>query len=170
MKIEGRDAKDILNKIEDYLISEIEENEKLERPLTNILFQFSKRIIALDFCESPIEKIMYLYLEELFVNRGTIIPQYSFEEYNYRVDFYLKLDQDVNIVVECDGHEYHEKTKDQARRDRKRDRKLQQISEVDFVFRFTGSEIYNNPEKCVNEIEDAFIDLGSEKYKKRQGG
>lgn len=53
-------------------------------------------------------------------------------------------------VVECDGHEFHERTKEQAKRDRSRDRRLQ---EAGFrVFRFTGSEIYRDPIGCVREV------------------
>src|SRR5262245_34455764 len=43
----------------------------------------------------------------------------------------------IRIVVECDGHDYHEKTKWQASRDKRRDRILQRLGYR--VFRFTGS-------------------------------
>jgi len=55
-------------------------------------------------------------------------------------------------VVECDGHEFHERTKEQAVRDRKRDRRLQ--AKGYRVFRFTGSEIYKDPLVPVQEIFD----------------
>ena len=53
-------------------------------------------------------------------------------------------------VVECDGHDFHERTKEQARRDRSRDRRLQDAGYR--VFRFTGSEIYRDPLGCADEV------------------
>lgn len=53
-------------------------------------------------------------------------------------------------VIECDGHEFHERTKEQATRDRSRDRRLQDDGHR--VFRFTGSEIYRNPLDCAREV------------------
>lgn len=55
------------------------------------------------------------------------------------------------IVIECDGHDFHERTKEQARHDRSRDRKMTAAGFK--VFRFTGSEIYGDPKKCVAEIK-----------------
>jgi hypothetical protein len=54
-----------------------------------------------------------------------------------------------NLIIECDGHEFHEKTKAQAARDKKRDRTLQSLGYV--VIRFTGSEVYNDPIACAEE-------------------
>jgi very-short-patch-repair endonuclease len=56
------------------------------------------------------------------------------------------------LVVECDGHPYHERTKEQAARDRSRDRELQGLGYV--IFRFTGSEIVRNPYGCVQQVQD----------------
>lgn len=56
-----------------------------------------------------------------------------------------------NIVIYADGHDYHEKTKSQARRDRSIDRRLQYLGYV--VYRFTGSEIYNDVKDCCDFIQ-----------------
>ena len=56
----------------------------------------------------------------------------------------------ARLVVECDGHEFHERTKQQAKRDRARDRKFQM--EGLSVFRFTGSEIWNDPVGCAEQV------------------
>jgi very-short-patch-repair endonuclease len=56
------------------------------------------------------------------------------------------------MIVECDGHDFHEKTKDQARRDKQRDRFFQ--SKGYKVLRYAGSEIWADPEKCADEIID----------------
>lgn len=44
------------------------------------------------------------------------------------------------VVIECDGHAYHERTKEQAAHDKQRDRYMQCAGFT--VLRFTGSEIY----------------------------
>lgn len=56
------------------------------------------------------------------------------------------------MIVECDGHDFHERTKEQARRDKQRDRFFQ--SKGYKVLRFTGSEIWADPEKCADEVLD----------------
>lgn len=74
----------------------------------------------------------------------------------YRADFFIAYRRGLNavggIVVECDGHEFHEKTKQQVARDKARDRALQ--TEGYRVFRFTGSEIWRNPIACAAEVLD----------------
>lgn len=56
------------------------------------------------------------------------------------------------LVVECDGHEYHERTKEQAAKDRSRDRRLTSLG-FD-VFRFTGSELWRDPWGCASQVHD----------------
>lgn len=51
-----------------------------------------------------------------------------------------------SLIVECDGHDFHERTKEQAARDRSRDRWAQDNGYD--VFRFTGSEIWRDPWGC----------------------
>lgn len=55
------------------------------------------------------------------------------------------------LVVECDGHDFHERTKEQAKRDRSYDRKLTAAGIT--LLRFTGSEIFRDPKKCAEEIQ-----------------
>ena len=55
-----------------------------------------------------------------------------------------------SVLIECDGHAFHERTKEQATKDKSRDRYLQTLGHS--VLRFTGSEIFNDPFKCVDEI------------------
>lgn len=72
---------------------------------------------------------------------------------NYRLDF-LIVHVDRNgrktfVAVECDGHEFHERTKAQAANDKMRDRFL--TARGMKVLRFTGSEIYRDPMSCWTE-------------------
>lgn len=78
---------------------------------------------------------------------------------NYRVDFLIldaTLPREIGphrwMIVECDGHDFHERTKEQARHDKKRDRFFQSMGYK--VLRFTGSEIWADPEDCADEIVD----------------
>lgn len=57
----------------------------------------------------------------------------------------------VTIAVEVDGHEFHEKTKQQAARDRERDRFFQ--SNNILVARFTGSEVHKNAKECALKVQ-----------------
>lgn len=75
----------------------------------------------------------------------------------YRVDFVFGDCADFDkpnrcIVIECDGHDFHQKTKEQVARDRTRDRYLSTVYAR--VIRFTGSEIYRAPAKCAAEAMD----------------
>lgn len=56
------------------------------------------------------------------------------------------------LLVECDGHEFHDATKERAAKDKARDRELQSAGYN--LFRFTGSEIWNKPLTCAKQILD----------------
>ena len=89
----------------------------------------------------------------------------------YRADFLVSLsfgDKSILIVVECDGHEFHERTKSQASRDKSRDRTLQRQGYR--VFRFTGSDIFNGSHGCAHEIIGAVMDWLSEQAAKAYHG
>ena len=80
-------------------------------------------------------------------------PQHQIGE--HRVDFAIFIngvasDEEIKVVIECDGHDFHEKTKEQAARDKRRDRDLQIAGWK--VLRFTGSEIWRNPEACIDHL------------------
>lgn len=75
---------------------------------------------------------------------------------NYRLDFALFYErnwgeEEIKIAIECDGHDFHEKTREQARRDKARDRYLQSKGWV--IARYTGSEIVKDAEAIVDEID-----------------
>lgn len=117
--------------------------------------------------ESPIELLFLNAFCKLALDHGygvermstepawviTVEPQRWFG--HYRVDFlisYAFFGRTLRLVVECDGHDFHERTKAQAIKDRRRDRALQ--SQGLKVFRFTGSEITAAPSLCAMEALD----------------
>jgi very-short-patch-repair endonuclease len=109
-------------------------------------------------CESPIETLLYSAMTITQALNGwagsgpvlskvLIVPQYTWN--GYRIDFAL-LKKDFAVFVECDGHEFHERTPEQAERDRSRDRTIQEAGIT--IFRFTGREIFRNPFACADQI------------------
>jgi len=122
-------------------------------------------------CESPIERLLAIgmysvglsYMDNFYpdIVIGGIYPQSKIvaNETTYRTDFNIpvlyKSELEHHFIIECDGHDFHEKTKQQAQRDKQRERNL--IAEGHTVIRFTGSEIYDNPYKCAREIIQIII-------------
>lgn len=103
-----------------------------------------------EICDNGLPKLSRLY----------VFPQYQIRlERSYRVDFLLAAEYPqgniVKIIVECDGHDYHERTKDQAKSDKSRDRDL--VANGYAVFRFTGSELHKSPFKCSQEVIEYFV-------------
>lgn len=85
-----------------------------------------------------------------------IRPQHRIERYtaDFMLDFTWGGQRSVvRAVVECDGHDYHERTKEQAAHDRQRDRELQNAGYL--VLRYTGSEIWKAPVACAASAIDA---------------
>lgn len=94
-------------------------------------------------------------IEAAEIGAPTIVWQPQMEVAGSRVDFIFcqamsGTEQPVVIAVECDGHDFHEKTKQQAARDKSRDRKL--AAHGIRVLRFTGSEIYRDAGACAGEV------------------
>ena len=117
-------------------------------------------------CESPIEQILWIALNFCALNSNN---WYMFEEQaeveangnKYRLDFLYEedymdnVDNPLHLAIECDGHEFHEKTKEQVEKRNKRDMDLK-LAGYD-ILHYSGSQIYKNPIKCALEILD-YID------------
>lgn len=91
--------------------------------------------------------------KDTFDNYPLIVcPQAPFGR--YRADFMLWMSfsgEPAHVLcIECDGHNYHERTKEQAAHDRKRDREMTTAGIE--VMRFTGSELYNTPEQMFIQL------------------
>lgn len=81
---------------------------------------------------------------------------------SYRADMVLQAEFEEGIfpsgkapaavVIECDGFNYHDKTREQACRDRARDRYMQREGFV--VARLAGDEILERPFECVFDVFD----------------
>ena len=130
-----------------------------------------------DVCQSPIEQMMLA--EVIFLNDGygwigwdcgnpNKLETETFFDcqstiLQYKADFLFTVrvkGKEIKVVVECDGHDFHERTKEQAQRDKSRDRDM--VNNGYTVLRFTGSEIYRDAANCVSEIEDLLCPIKTE--------
>lgn len=71
---------------------------------------------------------------------------------NIRIDIVLLAGAD-KYAVELDGHDFHERTKEQAARDKSRDRDLTLLGWR--VLRFTGSDVWRDPAAVVAQMVSA---------------
>lgn len=157
------------------LTPEVEEQIK-----SNLNISFSQFKECLIDCESPIEQMLSIELENLHLENSIYFnpnleivgfeKQYEieYEENKYRVDFLIPVIFYKNIykcyIVECDGYEFHQKTKEQVQNDYIRQRNIEMSGYR--VIKFTGSEVYNNAQDCALQvlkyIQKDFIRIGNE--------
>jgi protein containing DUF559 len=165
-------------RIAELLLKENEIN-KIERVST--LFNCQDITACFDYYDAnevpltPIEKIMYAILTRVvdcFNESYDSEIQINFSPQEkigcYRVDFVVEASfSDDKVIIECDGHDFHEKTKQQAKHDKERDRYL--ISLGYKVLRYTGSEIYNDFDKIEKELSKLLdIPLGKSLFSERK--
>ena len=122
-------------------------------------------------CESPIEQLLSLYLANLRMSFNDLNPFIEVSQIGnnqnitckngkkYRLDFYFivkyKNQETKYYGIECDGYEFHQKTKKQVQYDNQRQRDLQ--NEGIEIIRFSGSEIWKNPIKCAIEVKNIIL-------------
>jgi len=121
----------------------------------------------LNRCESPIEQLLavnfidlefQLYAELSILDKFKSVhiePQKEVlaNKRKYRLDFLIEVIFDKNsfkFAIECDGHDFHERTKEQAARDKARERNLTMNGYR--VVRFTGSEIWTDSTACISDL------------------
>lgn len=124
--------------------------------------------------ESPIEARLAVHLFSWVVDYSVCDLVSQRNLLKYRVDFAItneRLESEseahkasmgymgpIRVCIECDGHDFHERTKEQAARDKKRDRELATAGWT--VLRFTGSEIWKDPSSCVEQVMELIGNLG----------
>jgi very-short-patch-repair endonuclease len=69
-------------------------------------------------------------------------------------------DRFVPLDVEIDGHDFHDRTKEQASHDRRRDRTLLKLGTR--TIRFTGSDIFRDARACADEVYELLDTLLSD--------
>lgn len=127
----------------------------------------------IDECRSPIEKIFFVAFKIVENLRAEeipddyigfhVLPQFDIvcDKHIYYADFMIVLEnlidpnKSYDLIVECDGHEFHERTKEQVKHDNERAYALKKHGED--ILRFSGSQIYNEPIKCANDVFDYIL-------------
>lgn len=146
-------------------ISLLNEFEKLNQRTKEVVFQmcnykphvFSYLSMFLTYEHhnfgSPIEElfciVFYMICNDLDCDYY-LFPQSEILTNNnkYIADFeVLEYGCETKILIEIDGHDFHEKTKEQVARDKDREYDLK--FEGYDVVRYSGSQIYNDPIKYV---------------------
>lgn len=139
----------------------------LERRMESVRNEFIDRLyVNISNTESPLEAAFvaaWMALEEYSLHTITFRTQHAVEVEGrgYRLDFVFEpqrhgfLDsligpQCPKIALELDGHDYHEKTKEQVTHRNRRDRDLQAAGWT--VLHVSGSEFNANPEKVTREV------------------
>lgn len=161
-------SKYLVNKVDTYLYA-----TKSDKQMT-----LEESVIE---CESPIEQLLSLSLEELNIkqiyNFNPFVDVIEVEKQSeikcgnkkYRVDFLIpvayKNQGNKCFVIECDGHEFHQKTKEQVEKDNTRTRDLQKAGYE--IIRFSGTEIWHRPYKCAKDVLN--IILSKCRYIKEEG-
>lgn len=104
------------------------------------------------------------------VRMFSLTPQV--EAHGYRIDFVVTPEKPMRgfkFAIELDGHEFHERTKEQATRRNRRDRELAAAGWT--VVHVSGSELYRQPYETVSEIWEqahgAWIDACAAEYCRR---
>lgn len=121
-------------------------------------------------CKSPIEVIFKFAYDLIQCDEGfpdfSIYPQYeiNIEGKKYIADFVFIAEESIasgiynykyKLVIECDGHKFHEKTKEQVAYDNEREYAFK-MAGYD-VIRFSGSQIYNNPFRCAKQAYEYIV-------------
>ncbi len=119
--------------------------------------------------QSPLERKLFLELKSEYIS---FIPQYALDwsgenisvqgksydnpENNYKnvltvVDFFIQK-RKAKLCVYTDGHTYHERTEEQAQKDRRIDRRLQELGYQ--VLRYTGKDVNENMDRIIRDIKN----------------
>jgi very-short-patch-repair endonuclease len=108
--------------------------------------------------ESPIETKLLkevINLKDTYDFEIDTQVDFSVNGRNYRAEIFIEFKNPKRkILVECDGHDFHEKTKEQVQKDKQRDRDF--LSAGIITLRFTGSEIWKNAKGCASEIFNTY--------------
>jgi hypothetical protein len=136
-------------------------------------------------CESPIEAVFAVWWVALADNlmRHNFWEEWSLHPQQevavggvaYRVDFEVSPVNEEHyeplralgyvrprIAIELDGHDFHERTKEQVAHRNARDRALQQAGWL--ILHYSGSELVRNPGRAVVQVIEATFRVWSEAW------
>jgi len=87
----------------------------------------------------------------------------------HRVDFELLAAgrPEVQVIVECDGRDFHHANWEQLQRDRERDRQIEKAHKCK-VFRFPGTQLFNDPISCAEAVISYAVEYQVAAYRRRR--
>jgi len=139
------------------------ESCEIQSPIEQLFYSAFKTILELN----------YIPTHDCFVIDGRdrvfgmlIQPQFSIQ--TYRVDFYIRwfgynpngTPEPKSVIVECDSQQWHERTEQERRYEKRRDRDLARLGL--HTFRFTGKEIKDEPFQPAAEVCSYLTDYSTE--------
>lgn len=156
------------------VLSKLEKTESIQCAILECESPIERLLLVGLHAQSLIMQIPRTIQYVLYPNDGEAQPESYSTLYvtpqahlgKYRIDFHFryvelaivksvadKWDQkwcSSETYVECDGHDFHERTKAQAKKDRARDRRIQDMGFP--ILRFTGSELWADPTDCAEQL------------------
>lgn len=136
------------------------------------LVEYENRIALLDYTKSPHPAVLDDNLDISIVRSAAdlwgAIPDLRDSKQiraclyaavrcrSYKLDFVFQYAHAL-LAIECDGHDFHDRTKQQASSDRARDRELLLLGVP--TIRFTGSDIHTDANRCAVEALRIFDSL-----------
>jgi hypothetical protein len=148
----------------------VDEHYKTDKLCENCTHKLTPKCnTCLFVLQSPLERKLFLELSKTYFSfrtqyalnwKGEEIsiegktfgdPVNNFREVLTVVDFYIEK-RGSKLCIYTDGHTYHERTEEQAQRDRNIDRKLQELGFQ--VLRYTGKDVNENISKIIDEIKN----------------
>lgn len=163
------DYQGLPDKVKDMMFQDILWLAQNDSP--EMIYLLLERVKTLSECDSPIEKILlYALMQEsdsLWLGLEYRPQQViKFDGKRYIADILFEQDiyyteKPYKVVIECDGHEFHEATKEQVEKRNNRDMDLK-MQGYD-VLHYSGSQIFKNPRKCAREITKYIILKAREK-------
>lgn len=123
---------------------------KTESPLERLFLAALSRHLADVEGGSDHDMLCRIGRRSYLVETQTVIAGPNEGGPEYRVDIAFDDCVGSQVVVELDGHDFHERTKEQAKSDRQRDRNLQLWGFK--ILRYTGSEVYADPYGCAEDL------------------
>jgi very-short-patch-repair endonuclease len=117
-------------------------------------------------CQSPIEQLFYVAYSLAADEKDPLIGAVFFlkpqkrikvDGRTYYADFCIDFIPDscfkgneYHLIIECDGHDFHERTKEQVAKGNNRDMDLKRAGYD--VIHFSGSQIFKDPFQCAEDV------------------
>lgn len=164
--------KELPNRAQELLISYLLEEKESDK-VVKLFDLLIMNGFNSEWFKSPIETIyalaIYIVASQLGYPELELFLPYQQEEIRvgnkkYIVDFLFDTsrvggiyhDNDYKLIVECDGHQFHEKTKEQVAYNNERDYNLKSVGYD--ILHYSGSQIYKDPYGCAKKTIDFLID------------